>query len=87
MPKYVILDIDGTLMDTNYMYTEAWARALAGVGREVPRWQIHRQVGKSSDLLIGEFSDGGGETERVHELHGEAYDALQEYAHPLPGAI
>lgn len=31
MTKVVVLDVDGTLMDTNYLHTEAWARALEQV--------------------------------------------------------
>jgi beta-phosphoglucomutase-like phosphatase (HAD superfamily) len=29
MAKVVLLDVDGTLMDTNYLHTEAWARAFS----------------------------------------------------------
>jgi phosphoglycolate phosphatase-like HAD superfamily hydrolase len=36
MVKVVVLDVDGTLMDTNYQHTETWARALAEVGRLTP---------------------------------------------------
>ena len=32
MVKVVVLDVDGTLMDTNYLHTEAWARAFERVG-------------------------------------------------------
>lgn len=34
--KVVVLDVDGTLMDTNYLHTEAWGRALEQVGVRVP---------------------------------------------------
>ena len=37
MAKVVVLDVDGTLMDTNYLHTEAWARAFEEVGHRVPR--------------------------------------------------
>ncbi|HEX2740850.1 MAG TPA: HAD family hydrolase, partial [Rubrobacter sp.] len=57
MIKVVVLDVDGTLMDTNYQHTEAWARALADVGRPVPRAEVHRGIGKGSEILISDFVD------------------------------
>jgi len=84
--KVVVLDVDGTLMDTNYLHTEAWARAFEEVGHRVPRAWLHRQVGKGSDLLINEFVEDEETAERVDELHSEFYAELQEYGHPLPGA-
>lgn len=87
MPRYVVLDIDGTLMDTNYPHTEAWARALAEVGCVVPRREVHRQIGKGSSMLVREFVGDEGDVNRVEELHAEIYGSLQEYSHPLPGAV
>jgi HAD superfamily hydrolase (TIGR01509 family) len=84
--KVVVLDVDGTLMDTNYLHVEAWARAFEEVGRRVPRVQLHRQIGKGSDLLIGEFVEDEEAAEKIDELHSEYYGELQEHGHPLPGA-
>ena len=81
-----MLDVDGTLMDTNYLHVEAWARAFEEVGRRVPRVELHRQVGKGSDLLIAEFVDDEETAQRIDELHSEFYAELQEHGHPLPGA-
>jgi HAD superfamily hydrolase (TIGR01509 family) len=84
--KVVVLDVDGTLMDTNYLHTEAWARAFEEVGHRVPRVKLHRQVGKGSDLLIGEFVEDDEKAEKIDELHSVFYGELQEHGHPLPGA-
>jgi HAD superfamily hydrolase (TIGR01509 family) len=84
--EVVVLDVDGTLMDTNYLHVEAWARAFEEVGHRVPRAQLHKQIGKGSDLLIREFVEDGETAEKIDELHGEYYGELQEYGHPLPGA-
>src|ERR671920_2003533 len=81
----VILDIDGTLMDTNYLHIEAWEQAFEEVGERLPRSRIHNEVGKGSDKLIPEFVEDG-KAQRVSELHGEYYANLQERGHPLPGA-
>jgi len=82
----VFLDIDGTLMDTNYLHVEAWAHALEEVKDPVPRAVIHKQIGKGSNLLIGEFVEDEETGEKIDELHSELYAELQEYGHPLPGA-
>jgi HAD superfamily hydrolase (TIGR01509 family) len=86
VPKVVVLDVDGTLMDTNYLHVEAWARAFEEVEHRVPRVELHKQVGKGSDLLISEFVEDEGTAEKIDELHSEFYGELQEYGHPLPGA-
>jgi HAD superfamily hydrolase (TIGR01509 family) len=84
--KAVFLDIDGTLMDTNYLHIEAWAQAFEEVGERPPRSRIHHEVGKGSDKLIPEFVEEDQKAERVSELHSEYYAKLQERGHPLPSA-
>jgi HAD superfamily hydrolase (TIGR01509 family) len=84
--KVVVLDVDGTLMDTNYLHVEAWARSFEEVGHRVPRVLLHRQIGKGSGLLIQEFIEDEETAEKIDELHSEFYAELQEYGHPLPGA-
>jgi HAD superfamily hydrolase (TIGR01509 family) len=86
MAKVVVLDVDGTLMDTNYLHTEAWARAFEKVGHRVPRVKLHREVGKGAELLIHRFVDDDETAEEIQNLHSEFYETLQEYGHPLPGA-
>jgi HAD superfamily hydrolase (TIGR01509 family) len=82
----VVLDIDGTLMDTNYLHTEAWARAFERAGHRVPRVRLHKEVGKGAGLLIREFVGDEETVEKIQDLHSEFYAELQEYGHPLPGA-
>jgi HAD superfamily hydrolase (TIGR01509 family) len=86
MARFVVLDVDGTLMDTNYLHTEAWARAFEEVGHRIPRARLHKQIGKGSSLLIREFAEDEETEERINDLHSEIYAELQEYGHPLPGA-
>ena len=86
MARVVVLDVDGTLMDTNYLHTEAWARAFERAGHRVPRVRLHKQVGKGSGLLIQEFVDDEETVEKIQGFHTEVYEELQEYGHPLPGA-
>jgi HAD superfamily hydrolase (TIGR01509 family) len=84
--KVVVLDVDGTLMDTNYLHTEAWARAFEQVGQRTERAKIHKQIGKGSDLLVPEFIEGEEAQEKADQLHGELYMEMQEHGVPLPGA-
>jgi HAD superfamily hydrolase (TIGR01509 family) len=86
MVKVVVLDVDGTLMDTNYLHTEAWARAFEEAAHRVPRARLHKQVGKGAALLISEFVEDEETIEKIQDLHSEFYGELQEYGHPLPGA-
>jgi beta-phosphoglucomutase-like phosphatase (HAD superfamily) len=62
-----ILDIDGTLVDTNYQHALAWFRAFRGFGIVLPVWQIHRHIGMGGDQLVEALTDADTE----HE-HGEA---------------
>ena len=87
MAKVVVLDVDGTLMDTNYLHTEAWAQAFEEAGLQIPpRVEIHKLIGKGSDLLVGEFVEDEESAETVTELHGEIYGEMQQHGYPLPGA-
>lgn len=83
--KIAVLDVDGTLVDTNYLHTEAWTRALAEVGRRVPRVEVHRQIGKGADKLIPEFV-GDEAADKVDRRHSEIYGEMQHYGQPLPGS-
>lgn len=86
MIKAVLLDVDGTLMDTNYLHVEAWAHALEEVGDPVPRAVIHGRIGKGSDKLLPEFVEGEEASKKASELHKEYYSELQDRGQPLPGA-
>jgi HAD superfamily hydrolase (TIGR01509 family) len=86
MIRAVLLDIDGTLMDTNYLHVDAWSQAFEEVGERPPRSSIHYQIGKGSDKLISEFVKDGEAGDRASELHGEFYAKLQHRGHPLSGA-
>lgn len=47
-----LLDIDGTLLDSNYQLTIAWSRAFVDAGVPVPAWRLHRHMGMGGDRLI-----------------------------------
>jgi HAD superfamily hydrolase (TIGR01509 family) len=62
-----ILDIDGTLVDTNYQHTIAWARALIRFDIDVALWRIHRRIGMGGDQVVTSLCG-----EDVENEHGEA---------------
>ena len=52
----VIFDVDGTLIDSNYLHTRAWARAFEEAGERVPTYRIHRAIGMGSQQLVKELT-------------------------------
>ncbi|HYP48870.1 MAG TPA: HAD family hydrolase [Thermoleophilaceae bacterium] len=89
MPPAAILDIDGTLVDTNYQHALAWYRAFRQHGIRLPIWRIHRQIGKGGDQLVASLCGDDVEREQGEELRAtEAplYMAMIEEVEPLEGA-
>jgi HAD superfamily hydrolase (TIGR01549 family) len=50
--KEALLDVDGTLVDTNYHHALAWYRAFREDGAAPPLWRIHRHIGMGGDQLV-----------------------------------
>ncbi|TMK27291.1 MAG: HAD family hydrolase [Actinobacteria bacterium] len=65
-----ILDIDGTLVDTNYQHAVAWYRAFRRCGIVVQVWRIHRHIGMGGDQLVAALTDERTERERGDEIRG-----------------
>jgi beta-phosphoglucomutase-like phosphatase (HAD superfamily) len=88
-PTVAVLDIDGTLIDSNYQHALAWYRALRSVGEIYPLWRLHRLIGMGGDQVV--MAVGGEDLERrlgdqAREQQGKEVDALLEEMAPLPGA-
>jgi HAD superfamily hydrolase (TIGR01509 family) len=47
-----LFDIDGTLVDSNYLHVDAWSRAFYDIGSPVDSWRIHRSIGMDSEKLL-----------------------------------
>ena len=60
----VVLDIDGTLLDSNYHHALAWARAFDQHGIDVPLWRVHRCIGMGGDRLVVDEHRPGTPTRR-----------------------
>ena len=84
-----ILDIDGTLVDTNYHHTIAWYRAFRQHDIVLPLWRIHRHIGMGGDQLVEALTDGDTEREHgddVRDAEKALYLALIEEVEPFDGA-
>ncbi|MDT8914479.1 HAD family hydrolase [Amycolatopsis sp. PS_44_ISF1] len=72
----VLFDIDGTLVDSNYLHVQAWVRAFAESGLAVDSWRVHRGIGMDSAQLVSELvGDRMAEKvgERAEARHSELY--------------
>jgi HAD superfamily hydrolase (TIGR01509 family) len=84
----VLFDIDGTLVDSNYLHVHAWQRAFHEVGLPVEAWHIHRSIGMDGSTLVDELSKGAEDAvqKRLKDLHTRYYEASAELLTALPGA-
>jgi phosphoglycolate phosphatase len=85
----VVLDVDGTLVDSVYTHVHAWCRAFHAIGTDVPSWRIHRAIGMGGDRLVTEVAGERVEHalgDEVRRLHGEFYEELFPSVRALPGA-
>src|ERR1700759_4337378 len=58
-----ILDIDGTLVDTNYQHAIAWYRAFRHHKLTLPIWRLHRHIGMGGDQLVPALAGDDFESE------------------------
>ncbi|CAN5585974.1 HAD family hydrolase [soil metagenome] len=88
MAGTAILDIDGTLVDTNYHHALAWYRAFRAQGLVLALWRIHRSIGMGGDQLVPALAGDDWEAEHgdaVREAEGERYAELIGEVEPLAG--
>jgi HAD superfamily hydrolase (TIGR01549 family) len=89
MKPTAILDIDGTLIDTNYQHALAWFRAFKRFEIVLPIWRIHRAIGMGGDHMIEALTGKEKEETLGDELRSaekDLYQALIEEVQPFHGA-
>jgi HAD superfamily hydrolase (TIGR01509 family) len=89
MPPVAILDVDGTLVETNYHHAIAWYRAFTQNGVELPVWRIHRAIGMGGDQLVGALAGEQVEREKGDDIRFAEkvlYMAMIHEVRPLPDA-
>jgi HAD superfamily hydrolase (TIGR01549 family) len=87
----VILDIDGTLVDSNDKHTDCWLEAFAHFGKKLERSTVREQIGKGGDLLVPdslnarEMREFG---EELKEFRGELWkERYMKSVRPFPGVV
>jgi HAD superfamily hydrolase (TIGR01509 family) len=89
MPPAAILDVDGTLVDTNYHHTIAWYRAFRQNGVVLPIWRIHRHIGMGGDQLVKALGGEQLENEKGDDIRAAEsvlYGELMSEVEPLEAA-
>ena len=89
MASTAILDIDGTLVDTNYQHAVAWYRAFRQNDIVLPVWRIHRHIGMGGDQVIAALTDEETDDEKGEDIRAAEkalYMAMIEEVEPFQGA-
>ena len=84
-----LLDVDGTLVDTNYQHALAWYRALRRHEIVLPLWRVHRHIGMGGDQMIGSLCGDETEEEKGDDIRAAEkvlYSELIGEVEPLRGA-
>jgi HAD superfamily hydrolase (TIGR01549 family) len=84
-----ILDIDGTLVDSNYQHAIAWYRAFRQHGHVLPMWRIHRRIGMGGDQIVASLCGDATEEREGDDIRAAEkalYFAMIEEVEPLEGA-
>jgi HAD superfamily hydrolase (TIGR01549 family) len=88
-PLIAILDIDGTLVDTNYQHAIAWYRAFRQHEVILPVWRIHRHIGMGGDQLVSALAGDDVESEKGDDIRAAEktlYFELIDEVEPMDGA-
>ena len=80
----VVFDIDGTLLDTNYLHVLAWWQAFRDTGHQIAMWRLHRSIGIASEELVKRLL--GAADDDVVQAHSERYAALRDQVTAFPRA-
>jgi HAD superfamily hydrolase (TIGR01509 family) len=83
----VLFDVDGTLIDSNYLHVHAWYRAFNGVGLDVESWRIHRSIGMDGSRLVAILAEDADDDTRARakDLHSHYYTETVPLLRRLPG--
>lgn len=87
----VILDVDGTLVDSNDAHAQAWMQALAEAGFDLPFERVRRLIGMGGDHLLPDLTGLQKESEQGEQISSRRGEILmQRYVpevRPFPGVM
>ena len=89
MTNTLVLDVDGTLVDTNFHHAVAWFRAFRRFDITIPTWRLHRAIGMGGDELVAAVAGEHVERERGDDVRAawEAeFEPMLDEVRPLEGA-
>jgi HAD superfamily hydrolase (TIGR01509 family) len=89
-PVAVLFDVDGTLVDTNYLNAVTWWEAFSQAGHLVPMARIHRAIGMGSDQMLDKLLPGARDRDAdadIRAAHTALYAVYWSRLQPLPGAV
>lgn len=86
--RAALFDIDGTLVDSNYLHVDAWSRAFVDIGHPVDAWKIHRSIGMDGEKLLDALLDDADAAtrERATERHTHHHESNSGRLRPFDGA-
>jgi phosphoglycolate phosphatase-like HAD superfamily hydrolase len=82
-PTALVLDVDGTLLDTNYLHVMAWWQSFREQGYDVSGFDVHRAIGRGSSELVEVLV--GKQDDAVVEGHARHWAPLRERCTPFHG--
>src|SRR2546423_2105479 len=84
-----LIDLDGTLVDSNYQHAIAWFRAFRDHGVVLPIWRLHRHIGMGGDQLVAAVAGEAADREigdAVRHDHSRHFHALIDEIALMPDA-
>jgi HAD superfamily hydrolase (TIGR01509 family) len=87
--RAALFDVDGTLVDTNYLHAVTWWEAFGQAGYQLPMADIHRAIGMGSDQMLDRLLPADRDRdadEDVRAAHSTLYATYWSRLRPLPGA-
>ncbi len=83
-PKAVLIDVDGTLLDSNDAHARAWVEVLRRHGHDAPFDKVRSLIGKGGDKLLAEVVGFDDTTDEGKQLSTERRELFKShYLHDL----
>lgn len=83
----VLLDLDGTLVDSVFLHVIAWEEAFRAAGHELPMWHIHAAIGMGGDRLVPRLlGEEPADADSLRQAHEERFLDWADRLRPTPGA-
>jgi HAD superfamily hydrolase (TIGR01549 family) len=89
MCAVAVIDVDGTLVDTNYQHALAWYRAFRAHGLVLELWRIHRHIGMGGDHMVAALAGRNAERSKgdaIRASEKKLYQELIDEVEPMNGA-